>query len=107
MIMSRMTIKTTSVFVSSILLLFFLLLPTTCGKATNTSSETGSIAFTVVWKNGDQKSAPMQMQALLDCTATGVSTVEAAVYDQENNQLAAGGNSEDSGRGTHASGEVI
>jgi hypothetical protein len=87
--MKRVTIRTISLCLSSISLLFLLFLPTTCGKATNTSSDTGSLAFTVVWKNGNQKSAPMM--APLDCAATGVVAVEARVYDQGNSQLASGG----------------
>lgn len=53
-------------------------------------SETGSIAFSVVWKDAPTiPSLNVSIQAAsLDCEAAGVSTVEGKVYDENNTFLA-------------------
>src|SRR3989304_5208189 len=87
---------------SYILALFsFIFLVSGCGSNdTAPSSGTGSIAFGVNWQ-GAPTLAPSSpelktsnaalMAPPLDCTASGVSTVSATVYDSANNAVASGG----------------
>jgi hypothetical protein len=71
-----------------------LILLSGCGSGSDTSqstsSDTGSIAFSVVFQGAPSKSEMRQATAL-DCAASGVSTVEASIYDQANVLLKSGG----------------
>ena len=59
----------------------------------NRSSESGSISFSVEWQGAPtvRGAAGSNVTRFLDCTMTGVSTVEAEVYDQSGNSIASGG----------------
>ncbi len=51
-------------------------------------NETGSIAFKIEWADSNARSIALKA---IDCGSIGVSTVEASVYDENNNHLANGG----------------
>ena len=71
-----------------------LLLLSACGSGSDTSqstsSDTGSIAFSVVFQGATTESEVLQA-ASVNCTDIGISTVEASVYDQANVLLKSGG----------------
>jgi hypothetical protein len=101
--MKRLHIKTQ--FGSCILhvaLCVGLFLLSACGSeiSTETSSDTGSVAFSVVFQGATSEGEVLQA-AVLDCVGLGVSTVEASVYNQADQLLKSGGpwNCED-GEGT-------
>ncbi len=73
--------------------IFLIILLYACGDAIHTSSETGSIAFSVEWRGAPtiRASQASIKAASLDCEAVGVTTVEGSVYDASNSYLASGG----------------
>ena len=72
------------------LCILLIILVSACGEATHSSSETGSIAFSLELRGAPQQSSG-RYTAALDCAAAGVSTVEANVYDENDSKLASGG----------------
>jgi hypothetical protein len=72
------------------LCIFLIILLSVCGDAIYSTSEAGSIAFSVEWKDAPtlQASQASIKAASLDCEAAGVSTVEGKVYDENNTFLA-------------------
>ena len=80
------------------LCIFLLFFASACGdtdysSGDNRSSESGSISFSVEWQGAPtvRGAAGSNVTRVLDCTMTGVSTVEAEVYDQSGNSIASGG----------------
>ena len=87
-----------SALLHPILCIFFLFFASACGdidysSGDNRSSESGSISFSVEWQGAPtvRGAAGSNVTRVLDCTMTGVSTVEAEVYDQSGNSIASGG----------------
>jgi len=72
------------------LCIFLIILISACGEGYYTSSETGSIAFSVEWRGAPQESSG-RYAAALDCDAAGVATVEAKVHDENDSYLVGGG----------------
>ena len=72
--------KKVSAFLHFALCIVFILL-CACGEAIYSTSETGSIAFSVEWKGAPQASSG-RYSAAVDCDAAGVATVVAEVYDE-------------------------
>ena len=75
--------------------IFLIILVSACGGGSDTSyetsSDTGSIAFSVEWRGAPTESSGRYAVAL-DCAAAGVSIVEGKVYDSYyNNYLGGGG----------------
>ncbi len=75
-----------------------LLFASACGDAdkssSNTeSSESGSISFSVEWIGAPtiENNVDFTVTRFLDCATSGVSVVEATVYDQSGNSIASGG----------------
>ncbi len=64
-----------------------------CGDAQYSSSETGSIAFSIEWKGAPtlQPASRAIKAAPLDCEAADIDKVTFDVYDENNNYLAGGG----------------
>lgn len=58
----------------------------------DTSSDTGSIAFSVEWQGAPtvQRAAAYNITKSLDCAASSIFTVEGKVYDEKNSHLAGG-----------------
>ncbi len=82
-------------FALCIFLIFFSACGSGSGTSQNTSSDTGSIGFSVEWNGAptiEAFSASVR-GASLDCQAAGVSTVEGKIYDEDNNFL--GGDARD------------
>ncbi len=73
----------------SALCIFLIILVSGCGDAYYSSSETGSIAFSVEWKGAPtiQPTSRAIKAASLDCEAAGVSTVRFDLYDEDNSYL--------------------
>lgn len=63
---------------------------TSCGKGPETTSDTGSIAFSVKFQKVTGEGSERHAMEL-NCAAAGVSTVEAQIYDENNSELASGG----------------
>ncbi len=63
------------------LCIFLIILVSACGDGYYSSSETGSIAFSVEWRGAAQEGSG-RYAAALDCDAAGVATVVAEVYDE-------------------------
>src|SRR3989304_7333019 len=84
--------------ISAILSFFFF---TTCGNpGSEESSGTGSLSFKLIWQGAPTLSSDSKpedsdsmgvREAAIDCTVSGVSTVEASIYDSSNNLLTSGG----------------
>jgi hypothetical protein len=74
------------------LLIFLIIFVSSCGDAfhSSSSSETGSITFSVEWPGAPQESSG-RYATTLDCAGAGVSTVEASVYDENDSYLVGGG----------------
>ena len=82
-------------------LCIFLILLCACDGGSGTSdespSDTGSIAFSLVLEDSSisersvVRASASVSAGTIDCAASGISTVEATVYDQNDNQLKAGG----------------
>lgn len=68
------------------LCILLIILVSACGDAIYSSSETGSIAFTVEWKDAPSESSGRSI-ASLDCAGAGVDTVEGEVYDGNDSYL--------------------
>ena len=76
----------------------FLLLLSACGSGSDTSqstsqsspSDTGALAFSVVFQ-GALSNSEMLQAAVLNCAGLGVDTVEASIYDQYSLLLKSGG----------------
>lgn len=66
----------------------FMIFLTACGSGHDSPSETGSLAFSVEWKGAPTIQLPSRTIQALDCAAAGVSTVEGAVYDENDIFLA-------------------
>ena len=93
--MKRPSIKTQfGSCISYFALCIYLIMLSACGGGSDTSqstsSDTASIAFSVVFQGAPSESKVRQA-ATLGCAASGVSTVEASVYDQNNVLLRSGG----------------
>jgi len=73
-----------------VLCIFLIILVSACGDAIYSTSETGSITFSVEWQGAPSES-PGRYTAVLNCAAAGVATVEAEVYDENDSYLAGGG----------------
>ena len=87
-----------SALLHPILCIFLLFFASACGdtdysSGDNRSSESGSISFSVEWQGAPtvRGAAGSNVTRVLDCTLTGVSTVEAEVYDPSGNSIASGG----------------
>ncbi len=87
-----------SALLHPILCIFLLFFASACGdtdysSGDNRSSENGSISFSVEWQGAPtvRGAAGSNVTRALDCITTGVSTVEATVYDQSGNSIASGG----------------
>jgi hypothetical protein len=71
------------------LCIYFIIFTSACGEAIYSSSDTGSIAFSVELQGASNEiSGPSQA---IDCESSGISTVEAKVYDEDGSLLASGG----------------
>jgi hypothetical protein len=77
-------------FALCIFLIFFSACGSGSGTSQNTSSETGSIGFSVEWNCAPtiEISSASIRGASLDCQAAGVFTVEGRIYDEDNTFLA-------------------
>ncbi len=71
------------------LCIFLIILVSGCGDSYYSSTETGSIAFSVEWKDAPtiQTSQASIKAASLDCEAAGVTTVRFDLYDENNSYL--------------------
>ena len=67
--------KKATVLLHLALCILLIILLSSCGDAIYSTSETGSIAFSVEWRGAPQESSG-RYAAALDCAAAGVSTVE-------------------------------
>ena len=76
-----------------ILCISLLLFASACGDTDHSSSGTGSISFSVEWHGAPtiKGAAGSTVARALDCVALGVATVEAEIYDENNNYLVSGG----------------
>jgi len=76
-----------------ILCISLLLFASACGDADHSPSETGSISFSVEWRGTPtiKDASGSTVARVLDCFASGVATVEAEIYDENNNYLVSGG----------------
>ncbi len=76
-----------------ILCISLLLFASACGDTDHSSSGTGSISFSVEWHGAPtiKGAAGSIVTRALDCVASGVATVEAEIYDENNNHLVSGG----------------
>src|SRR3990172_5859976 len=84
--------------ISAILSSLFL---TTCGNpGSEESSGTGSLSFKLIWQGAPTLSSDSKpedsdsmgvREAAIDCTVSGVSTVEASIYNSSGTLLASGG----------------
>ena len=87
--------KVTGLLYFPLCIVFILLYACGGGSDTSyeTSSETGSIAFSVEWKGAPTILTPNASirAASLDCEDTGVSTVEVEIYDESGLYLTTGG----------------
>ena len=76
-------------------LCILLTLLSACGSGSDssdeTSSDTGSITFSLVWEGATSERSAVYQAAVFDCAGNGVDTVEATVYDQNDNPLMRGG----------------
>jgi len=77
-------------YILCISLLFF---TSACGDTDQSSSDTGSISFSIEWRGAPtiKDAAGSVVTRALDCVASGVATVEAEIYDENNDYLVSGG----------------
>ena len=75
----------------SILCISFLPFFSSCGDTYHSSTDTGSIAFSVEWRGAQTKQHNEEGFRALDCAATGVVSVEAHIFDENGSYLTAGG----------------
>ncbi|MCD6265698.1 MAG: hypothetical protein J7K02_07025, partial [Deltaproteobacteria bacterium] len=86
----RNTLKIVTPLLRIALYIFLIIFLSACGEEpTHSSSETGSIAFCVEFQ-GAQKKIAVLSQAI-DCGSSGIATVEAKVYDENDSYLTGGG----------------
>ena len=86
----RNTLKIVTPLLHLTLYIFLIIFLSACGEEpTHSSSETGSIAFCVEFQ-GAQKKIAVLSQAI-DCGSSGIATVEAKVYDENDSYLTGGG----------------
>ena len=85
----RNNLKTVTPLLHLALCIFLIIFLSACGEAIYSSSETGSIAFSLELQ-GDPNEIAGPSQAI-NCEDSGVSTVEAKVYDEDGSLIASGG----------------
>ena len=85
----RNTLKIVTPLLHLALCIYFIISISACGEAIYSSSETGSIAFSLELQGAPNEiSGPSQA---IDCGTSGISTVEAKVYDEDGALIASGG----------------
>jgi len=62
-----------------------------CTNSNHSPSDNGSISFSVEWRGAPIKQSTGAGFRELDCGATGVASIEAEIYDENNSYLTAGG----------------
>lgn len=71
------------------------------GSSDEASSDTGSIALSIAWEGTTEVKSAIYQAAKFDCVGNGVDTVQADIYDADDDLLQSGGPWDcDVGRGT-------
>ena len=78
------------IFLYCALCISLLLFVSDCGDTDYSSSETGSISFSVEWRGAPTKQPYETGFRALDCSAAGVASVEAEIYDENDSYLTSG-----------------
>jgi len=85
----RNNLKTVTPLLHFALCIFLIIFLSACGEAIYSSSETGSIAFSLELQGSPNEISGFSQA--IDCADSGVSTVEAKVYDEDGALIANGG----------------